>query len=784
MASSGSRRGPQIDFERLKAALVDAAERLVEDWFPGGRREGHEFKVGNLRGDKGRSLSINLTTGAWADFANAKLRGNDLISLYAAKHGLEQIDAAIDLARQLRVGITEDDDRQIVKREQPEPPPAPAKVERRAKWEPVIPVPEDAPPPPVAHLARGRPERSWRYLDREGRLLGVVNRFKTSDGGKEVLPVVWAKAAGSERHEWRWMHWSVPRPLYGLDRLREDLPILIVEGEKCADAGHEALRGTFCVLSWPGGGNAVRKADWEPLKGRSVIVWPDCDAQRYKEGHELEGQMKPEAEQPGVAAAEAVAEQIVALGGKVRIVKIPPPGAKSDGWDIADAIAEGWNADQLKAFLRDQRAPACDKQEPPPTEARASAPKWRRQLLQTNSGVPRDCRENVIVVLRDHPAWQGVLGWNEFAARVETRRPAPTGQPPGHVWTDQDDIELGLWLSRDEALLVRSTDTIAQAIGYVSRLHRFHPVREYLQGLQWDGKARVSRWVIDYLSATDSHYHRLVGTFFLINLVRRIFEPGCIMRSVMVLEGGQNLGKSTLLRDLTDPWYSDTMFRVGDKDSYQLIQGVWLYEISELESFTRSEATAVKAFISSTSDKFRAPYDRRPETHPRQVAFAGTTNAVEYLKDFSGNTRFWPVSVGASIDRAGLAAVRDQLWAEAVNLVRAGARSYPSREEEDKYFREQQDQRQVEHPWVEKISDYLSVNALNKVSVRALLEHALGVDLARASPNGAESQRVGQIMQQLGWRKLRESEPPRRWYWAAPEAVASQDAEDASDLPF
>jgi putative DNA primase/helicase len=781
MGASG-RRGPQIDFERLKDALVDSADRLVPDWLSGGRREGHEWKCGNLQGGKGRSLSVNLTTGAWADFADEGLRGKDLISLYAAIHGLDQIDAAIDLARQLRVGITEDDGREIAKAERPEPPPPKAK--KAPAWVPVVPVPDDAPEPPAAHEFRGIPDAQWRYTDREGRLLGVVRRYRTSDGGKDIIPLVWAHSQARGRHEWRPMHWTVPRPLYGLNRLRDDLPILIVEGEKCADAGHEALGATFCVLSWPGGGKAVSKADWQPLAGRAVLIWPDCDAKLYPDTHEKAGEMRPENEQPGVQAAEAVAEQLIALGGRVRIVKIPPPGAKPDGWDIADAVADGWNADQLKAFLKQQRPAACDKSEPPPTEARAGKPTWRRQLLMSNSGAPRDCRENVIVILRDHPEWDGVLGWDEFAQRVVARRPAPTGQPPDHVWTDQDDIELGLWLSRKERLLVRSTDTIAQAIGYVARLNRFHPVREYLEGLEWDGKHRVSRWVCDYLGAAETTYHRLVGTFFLINLVRRIMQPGCVMRSVMVLEGGQNLGKSRALFTLASPWYSDTMFRVGDKDAYLMIQGVWLYEISELESFTRSEATAVKAFVSTTEDKFRAPYARQTESHPRQGGFAGSTNASEYLKDFSGNTRFWPLAVGTAIDLPGLAAARDQLWAEAMVMVRAGARSYPTREEEDKYFREQQDQRQVEHPWVEKIADYLEKNALTKISVRAVLEHALGVDLARASPNGAESQRVGQIMQQLGWRKLRESEPPRRWYWAAPETSQTATPEDASDLPF
>jgi putative DNA primase/helicase len=183
---------------------------------------------------------------------------------------------------------------------------------------------------------------------------------------------------------------------------------------------------------------------------------------------------------------------------------------------------------------------------------------------------------------------------------------------------------------------------------------------------------------VRYLGAVDTPYHRLVGRFFLINLVRRVYEPGCIMRSVPVLEGAQDKGKSTALRLLAQPWFSDTPFKVGDKDSYQQIQGVMVYEISELESFTRAEATAVKAFVSSTEDNFRAPYERQNEKHPRQTVFAATTNAVEYLKDWTGNTRFWPLACGQEIDLDGLADAREQLLAEALALYRHGERTYPT----------------------------------------------------------------------------------------------------------
>lgn len=148
-------------------------------------------------------------------------------------------------------------------------------------WMPILPAPGHAGDPPKAHIKRGLPEMTWRYPGTGGEVLGYVYRFKTSDGGKEVLPLVFARHAVTGSEEWRWMAFPEPRPLYGLDRLaaKPGAPVLLVEGEKCADAA-AALLPEFAVVSWPGGGKAVKKCDWSPLAGRNVIAWPDADAKR------------------------------------------------------------------------------------------------------------------------------------------------------------------------------------------------------------------------------------------------------------------------------------------------------------------------------------------------------------------------------------------------------------------------------------------------------------------------------------------------------------------------
>lgn len=217
-------------------------------------------------------------------------------------------------------------------------PPVPAVAERqqnkRTPWLPILPAPDTAPALPAAHYARGRPVARWEYRDAEGRLLGCVYRFVKSDGGKEVLPVVWARNSETNAEEWRWMAFPEPRPLYGLDRLaaRPEATVLLVEGEKCADAGHAELPD-LVVVSWPGGGKAVSKVDWSPLAGRKVMTWADFD-------------------EPGIQAMEAARERLRSINCKLWDMVLPPAGGKPKGWDIADAVMDGLKGKELAEYIK------------------------------------------------------------------------------------------------------------------------------------------------------------------------------------------------------------------------------------------------------------------------------------------------------------------------------------------------------------------------------------------------------------------------------------------------
>ena len=244
------------------------------------------------------------------------------------------------------------------------PVPAPARqIEKRSPWSPILPAPADAPVPPAAHVVRGRPEHVWCYRDADGAVLGYVYRFIRSGGGKEVLPLVWARNEDTGTQEWHWMAFPEPnRPLYGLDRLaaNPDATVLIVEGEKCADAGAAELP-ELVTVAWPGGGKADGKVDWSPLAGRKIITWADADAKREKlsKAEEVAGMQQdsqpllPEDQQPGYETMARIRGRLRELGcTKIWDVRLPPPGSKPDGWDIADAVLDGMRGAQLAAWIK------------------------------------------------------------------------------------------------------------------------------------------------------------------------------------------------------------------------------------------------------------------------------------------------------------------------------------------------------------------------------------------------------------------------------------------------
>lgn len=300
------------------------------------------------------------------------------------------------------------------------------------------------------------------------------------------------------------------------------------------------------------------------------------------------------------------------------------------------------------------------------------------------------------------------IAHDEFADRLMITARVPwddnyTNYP--REWTDNDTH--GCKALLEMSFIKPSKETVADSVRFVALRRKYHPVRDYLTRLQWDGTPRLESLAFRYFGASDTPYGRAVGTRYLISAVARIMRPGCKVDTMLILEGEQGKRKSTALRTLVgDEWFTDQLPDLTSKDASIQLRGKWLIEIAELDRMNRAEVTAVKSYASRQVDTYRPPYGRVAIDVPRQCVFAGSTNEHEYLRDQTGNRRYWPIECG-DIDVAAITQDRDQLWAEAVHLHRAGEQHWLT-DAEEQLAREAQDDRRERHPWEARLSQHIT----------------------------------------------------------------------------
>lgn len=407
--------------------------------------------------------------------------------------------------------------------------------------------------------------------------------------------------------------------------------------------------------------------------------------------------------------------------------------------------------------------PAADNNIIALTEFSADAgPKWLRDCLCDDKGRPHSNLANTMIALRCAPELAGLTSYDQMLAAAILDRPIPKFGEPGELgeasanWKrrpiiDADVSALQEWIQY--AGLPRiGKDTVHQAVDLAAQERAFHPVRDYLNGLKWDGEQRLSKWLSYYLGVEHSSYAERIGMMFLIAMVARIFDPGCKADYMMVLEGPQGIRKSTACAILGGQWFSDNLPDVtAGKDVQTHLAGKWLIEIAEMSAMSRAEDAALKAFITRPVERYRPPYGRKDVIQPRQCVFIGTTNKSTYLRDETGGRRFWPVRVTA-VDTAALAEDRDQLFAEAVSAYRSCTAWWPDEDFEREHIRREQEARFEADTWEDTIAAWLV--SQSRVTIGDVAREALHLETPRIGT--ADQRRIAAAIERLGWKRVRD----------------------------
>lgn len=393
---------------------------------------------------------------------------------------------------------------------------------------------------------------------------------------------------------------------------------------------------------------------------------------------------------------------------------------------------------------------------------------WRAECMCDKQGEPLSNLANTMTALRGDPAVAQCFAYDEMLHAPLLVAPLPGVEiDEPRLITDADVSSLQEWLQR-AGLRHITKDSTHQAVDLRASECPFHPVRDYLSGITWDGTKRLHSWLSHYLGAERTSYANGIGCMFLIAMVARVFQPGCKADYMMVLEGPQGAGKSKACSILGGKWFSDALPDVSaGKDVPQHLPGKWLIEIAEMSAMSRAETATLKAFITRDTERYRPTYGRREVIQPRQCTFVGTTNKSAYLRDETGGRRFWPVKVGA-IDTEALIRDRDQLFAEAVQMYRDGRHWWPNSSFEAAHIKPQQEARYEADAWEPIIKDWLSDQ--NSVLVGEIALEALGMPSTKVGR--AEQNRIVAILERLGWTRSEKKNWRGLYPWVRPAAGA------------
>jgi len=373
----------------------------------------------------------------------------------------------------------------------------------------------------------------------------------------------------------------------------------------------------------------------------------------------------------------------------------------------------------------------------------------KNQILSTTA--------NALILLDLDPELIGLLSYDELYCRGVINRSPPTAHTgirarPGPYPRPWDDADIQLLLSYMQRAWTSGfkQSVIEGAMLATADAHRFHPIRDWLAALQWDGTPRIDRWLQAAFDSPNNPYTSAVGARFLIAAVRRVRQPGCKFDHMPIFEGAQGIGKSTALRALFgDAWFTDSLpADVGSRDAALALLGVWGVELAEIDQVIRAEVETVKAFLSRPVDRYRPPYGRSFVDAPRQCVLVGTSNSSDYLRDTSGNRRFWPIECRAA-DAEWVTLNREQLWAEAAQRESQGDVLWLQEHELNATAVEVQTSRLTEDTWQDALEDWL-YSRVETTTADALLN---GIGVQREKQDRRATLRVCECLRKLGWKQ-------------------------------
>lgn len=304
---------------------------------------------------------------------------------------------------------------------------------------------------------------------------------------------------------------------------------------------------------------------------------------------------------------------------------------------------------------------------------------WITKLEVDKKGMYKASNKNIVTILENDINLKGKIAYNLFSNRTMVKGDLPwrsiSDKVRGDIWQDSDDANLRVYI--DITYGIVAPYKINDGLAIIEKKNKYHPIIDYLNSNTWDKISRVDTLMIDYLGAEDCEYTRSITRKMLVAAVSRVFNPGIKFDYMLVLVGRQGIGKSYIINLLGREWYSDSLNTVYGKEAYEQLQNAWILEMAELSATKKADAEAIKHFISKTEDSYRQAYGRRVDTFKRQCVFFGTTNENEFLKDRTGNRRYWPLMVGVNKPLKNL--FKDlnkneinQIWAEVLYLYKCG----------------------------------------------------------------------------------------------------------------